>query len=222
MMATAIETTTTSTGAGTVGVHLPAQLADADVTAVLEASGYVTAFVQDDPEEAVAACGAHSPEVLLVGAVRLDAAALELIGKVGEASEATRVVLICKRAGNGEVRKALDAGARGLLSLNDLVSALPPVIEAVRAGQLCVPGAHGAELEKRVLTAREKQILGLVVMGMTNAEIAGKLFLAESTVKSHLSSAFAKLGVASRSEAASLILDPRSKVGTGILTIPSS
>ncbi len=57
-------------------------------------------------------------------------------------------------------------------------------------------------------------------MGMTNAAIAGQLYLAESTVKSHLSSAFAKLGVASRSEAATVILDPRS-AGLGILTIPS-
>lgn len=221
-MATAIKAAATTVDAGTVGVHLAPQLGETEVRGVLEGSGYVTAFVQADPAGVVAACEAHRPDVLLLGAARPDGPVVKLVGEVGEASDATKVVLICKRAGNGEVRKALDAGARGLLSLRDLVSALPAVIEAVRAGQLCVPGAHGAELEKRVLTAREKQILGLVVMGMTNAEIANKLFLAESTVKSHLSSAFAKLGVASRSEAASLILDPRSNVGTGILTIPSS
>ena len=68
---------------------------------------------------------------------------------------------------------------------------------------------------------REKQILGLVVMGMTNAQIASKLFLAESTVKSHLSSSFTKLGVASRNEAVGLILDPTRGQGLGILTIPA-
>lgn len=221
-MATAIETGATLAGAATVGIHLPAGFPEADVGPLLEASGYVTAFEHADPVEAVAACAAHRPEVLLLGTARPDAAALGLVAEVSEASEATRVVLICQRAGNGEVRKALDAGIRGLVSLNDLAAALPPVIEVVRAGQLSVPGSHGGELEKRVLTSREKQILGLVVMGMTNAEIATKLFLAESTVKSHLSSAFAKLGVSSRSEAASLILDPRSRVGMGILTIPST
>jgi DNA-binding NarL/FixJ family response regulator len=66
------------------------------------------------------------------------------------------------------------------------------------------------------LTSREKQILTLVVAGLTNSQIASELFLAESTVKSHLSSAFAKLGVSSRSEAVAVILDPERGPGLGI------
>jgi DNA-binding NarL/FixJ family response regulator len=60
-------------------------------------------------------------------------------------------------------------------------------------------------------------VLGLVVMGYMNSQIAAQLFLAESTVKSHLSSAFGKLGVRSRNEAVSVILDPARGLGTGIL-----
>ena len=68
----------------------------------------------------------------------------------------------------------------------------------------------------RGLTTREKQILTLMVTGQTNSQIASELFLAESTVKSHLSSAFGKLGVSSRSEAAAVILDPDRGHGLGI------
>jgi hypothetical protein len=54
-------------------------------------------------------------------------------------------------------------------------------------------------------------------MGYMNSQIAERLFLAESTVKSHLSSAFRKLGVRSRNEAVDLILNPERGLGMGIL-----
>jgi DNA-binding NarL/FixJ family response regulator len=77
----------------------------------------------------------------------------------------------------------------------------------------------GAAVERPPLTPREKQVLALVVMGYTNREIADQLVLAESTVKSHLFSAFRRLGVRSRSEAVALITDPARGLGSGILTI---
>jgi DNA-binding CsgD family transcriptional regulator len=70
-----------------------------------------------------------------------------------------------------------------------------------------------------VLSGREKQILGLVVMGYMNSQIAEQLFLAESTIKSHLSSAFTKLGVRSRNEAVELILNSERGLGMGILAL---
>jgi DNA-binding NarL/FixJ family response regulator len=96
---------------------------------------------------------------------------------------------------------------------------LGPTVLAVCAGQVAVPRDAGPQLQKPALTSREKQVLGMVTLGFANSEIARKLYLAESTVKSHLSSAFAKLGVRSRSEAAALILDPNGALGPGILTI---
>jgi ATP/maltotriose-dependent transcriptional regulator MalT len=85
-------------------------------------------------------------------------------------------------------------------------------------GECSGPGRDGSI---RPFVNYEKQNLGQMVLGMSNAEIVTKLFLAESTVKSHLSSAFTKLGVTSRNEAADLILNPTAGVGLGILTIPS-
>jgi DNA-binding NarL/FixJ family response regulator len=98
-------------------------------------------------------------------------------------------------------------------------SALAPCLRAVMAGQACVPRTQWRQIEPPVLSAREKQVLGLVVMGYMNSQIAEQLFLAESTVKSHLSSAFGKLGVRSRNEAVSLILDPERGLGMGILAL---
>ncbi len=103
--------------------------------------------------------------------------------------------------------------------MQDLDSALGPCIDAVRAGQICVPREHFRQIEPPALSAREKQILALVVMGYSNGQIADQLFLAESTVKSHLSSAFGKLGVRSRNEAVHLILDPDRGLGMGILAL---
>ncbi len=131
------------------------------------------------------------------------------------------VIMVIEQAGAGDVRRALQAGAHAVVTEASIDRALIPSIGAALAGQIAIPARAGANGAPKLLTTREKQILGLVVMGMTNAAIASKLYLAESTVKSHLSSAFAKLGVSSRSEAATLILDPQSGAGLGILTIPT-
>lgn len=220
-MAIATPPTVTAGGTLTVGVCVPAEFPEAEIRAVLEEAGHSVAFWQEGAAEAIESCREQEPELFLLGVRRPDSRSLETVRALVEACESTRVVLISKRAGEGDVRKALDAGVRGLVELGHVEGALGSVIEVVRVGQVSVPSSRSRELRKQILTAREKQILGLVVMRMTNAEIAAKLFLAESTVKSHLSSAFAKLGVSSRSEAASLILDPQSGAGLGILTIPT-
>jgi two-component system response regulator DesR len=114
------------------------------------------------------------------------------------------------------VRRALELGVDGVVLDDDAEEALAAVIAVVCAGQVSVPGGQRAEVRAQALTTREKQILALVITGMTNAQIASRLFLAESTIKSHLSSAFNKLGVSSRYEAATVILDPERGRGLGI------
>lgn len=129
------------------------------------------------------------------------------------------VVLVCAELRPGELRDALAMGVSGLVIEEHLAACLAPCIGAVGAGQVCVPRRAAPQVEAATLSAREKQILGLVVMGYMNSEIAAQLFVAESTVKSHLSSAFAKLGVRSRNEAVDLIVDPERGLGTGILAL---
>lgn len=142
------------------------------------------------------------------------------IGRLRDAFEGSQVVLVCAEDVRGwEVRAAVEAGAVGVVLATEVKRALAPCLAVVRAGQICVPSRHGRRIDPPALSLREKQILGLVVMGQTNGQIAERLVLAESTVKSHLSSAFGKLGVRSRHEAVDLILDSERGLGMGILSL---
>jgi DNA-binding NarL/FixJ family response regulator len=186
-----------------------------------------TVLVQD--ELAVVAQVPHAQALAQRSAGdRLDAAVLVVDGSGDDWSESVRLlaeavpdmhVVVVVSGPDGASSSDLEAGVDGLVFESQLESALPAVVKAVCAGQVTLPRELRQSAERPVLSVREKQILGLVTLGLANAEIAAKLHLAESTVKSHLSSAFVKLGVRSRNEAAALILDPHGPLGPGILRI---
>jgi DNA-binding NarL/FixJ family response regulator len=115
------------------------------------------------------------------------------------------------------VRRALSLGADGVVLEDELERTLAPAVLAVAGGQVAVPGAGRRSLQRPQLSYREKQVLALAVSGHTNAEIGARLYLAESTVKSHMTAAFRRLGVASRREAAALLLDPDEGLGPAVL-----
>jgi DNA-binding NarL/FixJ family response regulator len=117
--------------------------------------------------------------------------------------------------------RALALRLDGVVLLERLAQTLAPTLYAVLAGQNAHPLTFREHLERPLLSAREKQVLAMVVLGLTNAEIAQKLFVTEASVKAHLTSAFAKLGVRSREAASALILDPEAGYGPGILRITS-
>ena len=141
------------------------------------------------------------------------------IGTLAERLGEVPIVAVCWSIERWGIRAALAAGSAGIVLRGEVETALCPCLDAVRTGQTCVPRGHWRQVEPPALSSREKQILGLVVMGFTNGQIAQQLFLAESTVKSHLSSAFGKLGVRSRNEAVTVILDPERGLGMGILAL---
>lgn len=129
------------------------------------------------------------------------------------------VVVILDTVDRRRTAEALAAGASGVLVLEDIEHTLTPALHAVARGLVVVSRATREAVRRPVLSAREKQILGLLVMGLTNAEIGRRLYLAESTVKYHLFSVYAKLGVRTRQEAADLVLDPSAGLGMGILAL---
>jgi DNA-binding NarL/FixJ family response regulator len=158
------------------------------------------------------------PDLVILDCHEIDPQRLALTRDV-RAREGTQVVMVCQQVTARTAKRALDAGATGLVVAGEVEVALGPTVAGVMAGQVVVPSDYGASLRRQSLSFREKQIVALAVFGLTNSQIGARLFLAESTVKSHLSASFIKLGVGSRTEAAALILDPNEPLGAPILRI---
>ena len=119
-----------------------------------------------------------------------------------------RVVAVSPACGPLGARRAIRAGANSLVLEDELETALVPAVRAVAAGFSVVPAVLRDGVDALNFSHREREVLRLAIAGHTNGAIATSLFLAESTVKSHLSSAYRKLGAGGRKEAASMILDP--------------
>lgn len=173
----------------------------------------------DDVEALIARTTKQAPSVVLLWAHDSSSGLSGEVLALAQRFPSSPVVVICPTVKRWGVRAALTAGASGVLALDNLATGLYSCIYAVLSGQVCVPREHWQQIEPPALSSREKQILGLVVMGYMNSQIAERLFLAESTIKSHLSSAFGKLGVRSRNEAVKLIIDPERGLGMGILAL---
>lgn len=113
------------------------------------------------------------------------------------------------------VKKALEAGAIGYLLKDVTADELVRAIRAAHAGRATLsPEAAQALVEASNqpptpgldLTEREREVLALMIEGLSNTQIAGRLTVSPSTIKSHVSNVLSKLGVASRTEAVTLAL----------------
>jgi DNA-binding NarL/FixJ family response regulator len=129
------------------------------------------------------------------------------------------IVALLSQMPSARGSRAVGALLDGAVLANHLELSLWPTLVAVAVGQCVVPRAVREVLDRPPLSPRERQVLAMVVLDFSNAEIARRLVVTESNVKSHLTSAFQKLGVTSRSAATELILDHESGLGSGILRI---
>jgi DNA-binding NarL/FixJ family response regulator len=171
------------------------------------------------PAEALAAERAEPLDAMILACERLGAEETASIRMLRREFPEQRIVVVVGEASRRALRDALDDGADGLVAEREAEALLALTVRTVCAGSLVIPANLRRHMSRPALSVREKQVLGMVVMGLMNREIAAKLHLTESTVKSHLSSAFSKLDVRSRNEAAALILDPERGLGTGVLAI---
>lgn len=162
---------------------------------IVSPGGVSDALAGEDSVVIVFACDVDAPREM--------ASLRRLCRELADAS----VIVISRPSTGPGVRRALDAGAVGVVFDPELELTLAATVHAVARGQSVVPGKLRASVERPVLSHREHQVLALVRNGLTNAEIAERLFLAESTIKSHLASIFTKFGVRSRKEVVAAFVD---------------
>jgi two-component system, NarL family, response regulator LiaR len=164
-------------------------------------------------EEAVALCDQYHPDVVLMDLVmpRMDGATATR--EILRRRPGTRVLALTSFSDPAMIQEVLKAGAIGCLLKNVTCDELASAIRRAYEGSATLaPEAAGVLIHavvsppepEVVLTPREREVMNLLVQGLTNTEIAERLVVSLSTVKTHVSSIIAKLGASTRTEAAAI------------------
>ncbi len=185
----------------------------AGLRALLERfAGHVTIVGESETADgALALCRATAVDVVLMdlrfGSGR---SGVEVTRDIRALDDAPQVLVVTSYDTDGEILRAIEAGASGYLLKDTSPDDLWAGITAAAAGSSVLSPRVASRLMSRMrdpdagLTPRELQVLDAVATGLTNREIAKAMFLSEATVKSHLVQVFSKLGVRSRTAAVAL------------------
>ena len=169
-------------------------------------------------QAAVQLCVQLQPDVVLMDLVMPDMDGATATRLIRSQSESIQVIALTSYKDENLVQSALQAGAIGYLLKYVSADELAWAIRAAHAGratlspeavQALVHAASQAPPPGFDLTERELAVLALVVEGLNNTEIAARLTVSPSTVKSHVSNVLSKLGAANRTEAVTLALRNR-------------
>jgi NarL family two-component system response regulator LiaR len=169
----------------------------------------------ENGKEAVEICEKYNPDIVIMDMVMpiLDGAeaTIQLLKKFPD----IKVIALTSFNDKDLIKKSLKAGAVSFILKNISGSKLVKIIKDVHKGKF-VLSPHATKIlltelreksdENIKLTSREKEILALIVEGLSNKEIAKRLFLSNSTIQFHVSNVLSKLGVSKRTEAAYLAL----------------
>jgi DNA-binding NarL/FixJ family response regulator len=171
-----------------------------------------------DGEEAVRLAMAHRPDVILMDMRMPGTDGITATAQLRERLPTARVLVLTTYADDGTILPALRAGAQGYLTKDASAEQIEAAILAVHAGQTHLdplvqqrlvaavtapqgPPAAGSGPLPDGLTAREAEVLALLAAGLSNTEIAHRLFVSNATVKTHINRIFAKSGARDRAQA---------------------
>ncbi|MEV5749898.1 response regulator transcription factor [Actinoallomurus sp. NPDC052308] len=170
-------------------------------------------------EEAVTAVGEHDPQVVLMDLHMPVMGGVEATRRILAARPGLPVVVLTTFEDDESILAALRAGARGYLTKDSDRTRIVQAVRGAHAGQAVLDPdvqsrlltlatrAPAPELDTPMpLTAREREVLDLIGQGLRNNEIARRLYITESTVKTHINNLFAKADLHSRADAVRLAL----------------
>jgi NarL family two-component system response regulator LiaR len=172
----------------------------------------------ESSERALRLCEQLQPDVVLMDLVLPGMDGTAATRTIRERWPQTQVLALTSFQDQGWVEKALQAGAVGYLLKNVSADELAAAVRAAHAGQATLAPEATQALVRAVqaagegprldygLTARERQVLALLVKGLNNPGIAERLSISRSTAATHVSSILSKLGVSGRTEAISLAI----------------
>jgi NarL family two-component system response regulator LiaR len=166
-----------------------------------------------DGEEAIRLCERLQPDIVLMDLVMPKMDGVTATRTIKERCPRVQVIALTSFKEKEYVEGALKAGASGYLLKNVSADELVNAIRRAAAGQPSLSPEAAQVLIQKVneppppgqdMTGREREILALMVQGLSNTEIAERLFVSQSTVKFHVSNVLSKLGVTGRTEAVAL------------------
>lgn len=145
----------------------------------------------------------HRPDVVLLDIRMPIMSGLEAAAAIRSECPDARMIALTTYGGDEDIRRALAAGVKAYLTKDVLHEELQKAIRAVYAGKTYMPAALEAiQRHSPHLSAREIEVLRLIVDGLPNKLIAHRLNIAEATAKNHVKNILSKLGAQDRTQAA--------------------